>query len=332
MQEKSAHTLLGAFILVGLLIAVGLTLLVAGQGYDSRSAQKVVMIFDGSVFGLNKGAPVAIRGANIGQVTDIRVRLQEGNDVRLWMEVEAVIDGGAVEAISNQSGTMGPALVDAGLRAQLNNSSFLTGLLYVQLDFFPNTAAQRRAPDSDYFEIPTIPSPFDQLVMDFNTLNLPRLAADLQETAGAVRALTTGDAFQQIPESANQVLNSVNHVSEQLQALIARLEPKLVETLDSATSAADSTAEIARALEAQLPQLAEETRATLQQLNTTLAHFDDAAQNASLALEPDSPLLYNLNHTLSEIAKASRAINALSRSLEESPQSLLLGRPVEETP
>ena len=36
MQEKSAHTLLGAFILVGLLIAVGLTLLVAGQGYDSR--------------------------------------------------------------------------------------------------------------------------------------------------------------------------------------------------------------------------------------------------------------------------------------------------------
>lgn len=332
MQEKSAHTLLGAFILVGLLIAVGLTLLVAGQGYDSRSAQKVVMIFDGSVFGLNKGAPVAIRGANIGQVTDIRVRLQEGNDVRLWMEVEAVIDGGAVEAISNQSGTMGPALVDAGLRAQLNNSSFLTGLLYVQLDFHPNTEAQQRAPDSDYFEIPTIPSPFDQLVMDFNTLNLPRLAADLQETAGAVRALTTGDAFQQIPESANQVLTSVNQVSEQLQALIARLEPQLAETLDSATSAADSTAEIARALEAQLPGLAEETRATLQQLNTTLAHFDDAAQNASQALEPDSPLLYNLNHTLSEIAKASRAINALSRSLEESPQSLLLGRPAEETP
>ena len=332
MQEKSAHTLLGAFILVGLFIAVGLTLLVSGQSYDSRSAQKVVMIFDGSVFGLNKGAPVAIRGANIGQVTDIRVRLQEGNDVRLWMEVEAVIDGGAVEAISNQSGTMGPALVEAGLRAQLNSSSFLTGLLYVQLDFFPNTQAQRRAPDSDYFEIPTIPSPFDQLVMDFNTLNLPRLAADLQETASAVRALTTRDAFQQLPESANQVLNSINHVSEQLQALIARLEPKLVETLDSATSAADSTAEIARTLEAQLPRLAEETRATLQQLNTTLAHFDDAAQNASQALEPDSPLMYNLNHTLSEIAKASKAINALSRSLEESPQSLLMGRPVEETP
>ena len=331
MQEKTAHIMLGAFILVGLLIGVGITLLIAGKGYDSRNSQTVIMVFDGSVFGLNKGAPVAIRGVNIGQVTDIRVRLRDGNDMGLWMEVEAVIDGSAVSAISSQRESMGPDLITAGLRAQLNNSSFLTGLLYVQLDFFPNNEAQRRAPDSEYLEIPTIPSPFDQLVMDFNTLNLPRLAADLQDTASAVRELTTGAAFQEIPANINDVMVSINRVSEQLEGLIAELEPQLKQTLGSATAAANSTAAIATALEAQLPALAEDTRATLQQLNATLARFDSAAQNAAEALEPDSPLLYNLNHTLSEVAKASRAINALSRSLEESPQSLLLGRPVEET-
>ena len=36
--------------------------------------------------------------------------------------------------------------------------------------------------------------------------------------------------------------------------------------------------------------------------------------------------------TLSEISRASRSLNSLPRRLEDSPQSLLLGRPDEEEP
>ncbi|MGB1438900.1 MAG: MlaD family protein, partial [Luminiphilus sp.] len=124
MQEKTAHTLLGAFILSALAIAVVATLLVAGRGYDAANSQTVIMVFDGSVYGLNKGAPVAIRGANIGQVTDIRVRLQHADELRLWMEVEAVINRAAVAAVADGDATLGPELINSGLRAQLNNSSF----------------------------------------------------------------------------------------------------------------------------------------------------------------------------------------------------------------
>lgn len=325
MQEKTAHTLLGAFILTALAIAVIATLLVAGRGYDADNSQTVIMVFDGSVYGLNKGAPVAIRGANIGQVTDIRVRLQHGQEVRLWMEVEAVINRAAVSAVANRDAALGPELINSGLRAQLNNSSFLTGLLFVQLDFFPESDAEMRAPDSDYFEIPTIPSPFDQLVMDVNTLNFRSLAANLQDTAEAVRTLTTSDAFQKIPETTNQALQTVTQVGNTLDALMTELRPQLEATLRSTAAAAEVA-------EQELPLLASETRAALAQMETALTSIDDAAVKAALLLEPDSPILYNLNRTLSELSRASRSLNAFTRSLDESPQSLLLGRPVEEKP
>ena len=237
MQEKTAHTLLGAFILSALAIAVVATLLVAGRGYDAANSQTVIMVFDGSVYGLNKGAPVAIRGANIGQVTDIRVRLQHADELRLWMEVEAVINRAAVAAVADGDATLGPELINSGLRAQLNNSSFLTGLLFVQLDFFPETDVQIRAPESDYFEIPTIPSPFDQLVMDVNTLNFRSLAANLQDTAEAIRALTTSDAFQQIPENTNRALQTVTQVGGTLEQMMTELQPQLEATLSTAAAA-----------------------------------------------------------------------------------------------
>lgn len=325
MQEKTAHTLLGAFILTALAIAVTATLLIAGRGYDAKNSQTVIMVFDGSVFGLNKGAPVAIRGANIGQVTDIRVRLESDREVHLWMEVEAVINRAAVAEVSERDTALGPDLVAAGLRAQLNNSSFLTGLLYVQLDFFPESTAEFRAPESDHFEIPTIPSPFDRLVMDFDTLNFRSLAANLQETAESIRILTTSEAFQKIPENTNAALQTVSQVGATLETLMRELRPQIEDTLNS-------TAAVAQVAEQEIPMVVADTRETLAKMQETLKSLDDAAVNATLLLEPDSPILYNLNQTLSEISRASRSINSLARSLEESPQSLLLGRPVEEEP
>lgn len=84
--------------------------------------------------------------------------------------------------------------------------------------------------------------------------------------------------------------------------------------------------------EQQIPLIADETRQAISQVQQALESVDRAAANAAQFLEPDSPTLYNLNMTLSEISRASRSLNSLTRSLEESPQSLLLGRPDEEEP
>lgn len=320
MSERSSHTLLGAFVLGGLIIAIVVFLFTAGERYNRSGAQHIVMVFDGSVTGLNKGAPVALRGAEIGEVTDIRVRFDQGQGLNIVMQVEAVIDESRVTREAEAERTIGRELIDAGLRAQLNNQSLLTGLLYVQLDFFPDTEVQLRAEDSPLFEIPTIASPFDQLFQQFDRLNLPQLAADLQVVAKALRTTTDTDTFRNLPATLERTLTSTADVAEEVRSLIDRLEPQLEQTLSSTTS-------VARTAERELPLIAQRFEQSLAQLNDTLRSFETAAQRAEGFLDPESPTLYQLNSTLAEMARASRAINALARSLEEQPQSLLLGRP-----
>ena len=190
------------------------------------------------------------------------------------------------------------------------------------LDFFPNTAIIRRAGGSERFEIPTIPSPFEKLAQDFDQLNLPLLASNVQAIASAMRTFTEDDAFQRLPQTAQQTLASSTELADQLKRVIERLEPKLEQTMASTTAAALTA-------ERELPTIARQIQASLEQLNVTLASVEQTAHDTSALLDPDQPTMYNLNYTLNEISRAARSLNLLARSLEEEPQSLLLGRPGE---
>ena len=320
MRESTQHSVLGAFIIGAIIIISIGFLLMAGQGYD-KNAQKVVMVFDGSVKGLTIGAPVALRGVNIGEVTDIRVRFKGDNDLSLLMEVEALLDESRVTRGQGNS-QIGQELIVSGLRAQLNTQSLLTGLLYIQLDFFPGTESILRDANAKYFEIPTIPSPFEQLIDDFGQLNLPRLASDLQKTVAALRHMTESEDFQALPQTVNSALTASEALATETMGLLARLEPKIDETLSS-------TAKVANTLEQDLPAISQHISDSLTQLDSTLRSFERAGENLSGVLNPDSPTLYRVNETLESLSRASESLSRLAQSLEEQPQSLLLGRPEE---
>ena len=57
MSEKSQNVAIGAFIVGALLIAISTVLFIIGSGFGQR--EKIVMVFDGSVKGLN----IAVRCA-----------------------------------------------------------------------------------------------------------------------------------------------------------------------------------------------------------------------------------------------------------------------------
>ncbi|MDP4918243.1 MAG: MlaD family protein, partial [Haliea sp.] len=75
MSEERSHSVaIGGFIIGALLIVVATLLFVLGSGLGSDRS-KVVMIFDSSVKGLSLGAPVTLRGVEVGQVTGINLLL-----------------------------------------------------------------------------------------------------------------------------------------------------------------------------------------------------------------------------------------------------------------
>jgi paraquat-inducible protein B len=71
MSARANPTMIGAFV-VGAAVLVVVALLVwGGTGFLNRKLD-YVLVFDSAVTGLQKGAPVMLRGVRVGEVTTCR--------------------------------------------------------------------------------------------------------------------------------------------------------------------------------------------------------------------------------------------------------------------
>ena len=95
------------------------------------------MFFEGSVKGLQIGAPVVFRGVQIGHVTDIVLRVNK-KDLTAFVPVYIEIYPQKIVPIGDKPSydqQYLQALIEKGLRAQLQLQSFVTGQLMVNIDF-----------------------------------------------------------------------------------------------------------------------------------------------------------------------------------------------------
>lgn len=173
--------------------------------------QRILAHFDGSVRGLASNAPVEFRGIRVGQVADVRLEYDsqaETLKIPVVLEIEperiGILGGDSVAAADRLA-----RLVERGLRAQLKVGNLLTGQLLVDLDLHPELPRTQMKLGGDYPEIPTIPTPLDELAGSITRLlgkaeQLPidQIAA---EANGAVRALHgTLEQTRLITEALNQ--------------------------------------------------------------------------------------------------------------------------------
>src|SRR5512143_1986566 len=78
MSKKANKTLIGAFV-VGAIALIIAGVVIFGSGKLFAPVRKFVMVFAGSVKGLNVGSAVIFRGVKIGAVTDIQLRVDPKN-------------------------------------------------------------------------------------------------------------------------------------------------------------------------------------------------------------------------------------------------------------
>src|SRR5208282_1219362 len=132
MSKQASKSLIGAFVL-GALVLVVAGIVVFGSDKFFRKVNKNVMFFEGSVKGLQIGAPVMFRGVQIGHVTNIVLEVN-AKDLTAFIPVYTEIYPQKIVPIgSNVSYDQRylQALIDKGLRAQLQLQSFVTGQLMV---------------------------------------------------------------------------------------------------------------------------------------------------------------------------------------------------------
>src|SRR5271167_2578835 len=173
MSKRVSPTVIGAFVVASFAILV-VALIVVGSGRIFTRPIRFICMFQGNLNGLKIGAPVKVRGVQIGTVAAIELRLLPSQGkicpVIKGLRLPVIIDVDRSQLLAR--GGTGKALeksgfdemIQMGMRAQLDTESLLTGLLYIDLDLHPNTPANYvLEPDGPYREVPTVQTDMAEL-------------------------------------------------------------------------------------------------------------------------------------------------------------------------
>ncbi|MFT5711396.1 MAG: paraquat-inducible protein B [Halioglobus sp.] len=317
MSNKPNTVAIGAFIVGALLIAISALIFIGGSGWGGDNS-KIVMVFDGSVKGLSVGAPVALRGVQIGQVTEIHL-IFDTDTIDVTMMVEAEIDGKNFETRGSAEGYLGDEMISRGLRAQLNSQSLLTGLLYIQLDFHPESELNLADIDSNYSQIPTIPTDLQRITRELEALDFAGMAQNLDSIAQNLSSFVKTKEFQQLPSDLHNTLTSFESLSKQLNATLEKTGPKFEALLDKSSVTLNT-------LDTEIPKISTAAIHTLKVLDTAMVAFEQTMVEIDGLVSEDSATNYALNKALREIYLAARELQLLAKTLEEHPEALLRGK------
>jgi paraquat-inducible protein B len=300
-MTRANPAVVGGFVVGAIaLIVIGL-LLFGGTGWFVQR-NKYVAYFPGSVKGLQVGAPVDFRGVTIGQVTEIRV-LYDPQKVSARIPVIMELDPTQIEIAGQQGGETQhqdiERLIEAGFRAQLQSQSLLTGLLFVNLDFYPDKPPRPVGGDEPYPEIPTIPSDLEQLQQTagdvaarlpdlLDQLNglLAELNQGLDQTSGDFRSIVSDVAVisKEIRESTPQVVARATEATADLRRVAGTLEDLLATNRDAIGAMIDEWTTAASAMRRtadQVDQLVAENRQGLRDFTQDgLYEYTGLAQDA----------------------------------------------------
>ena len=300
MSKQASKTLIGAFV-VGALCLVVAGAIVFGSGKFFRKVDKYVMFFEGSVKGLQIGAPVVFRGVQIGHVTNIVMEFN-AKDLTALIPVYVDIYPERIVSIGDDHSSgqrYVQALIEKGLRAQLELQSFVTGQLLVNIDFHPDAPIRLVGLEKEYPEIPTIPSGLEQLQKRLEDLPLKETADRLNEAIVGINKLINSRDLQASIGSLHQLLKDTDVLVKNINTGVGHLDTEqIASSIKETLSAAQGTLN--------------ETRKAVQNINGI------AAQNANLG--------YEIGRTLDQIAELSRSIRVLADYLERHPEALIRGK------
>ncbi|RYY02493.1 MAG: MCE family protein [Gammaproteobacteria bacterium] len=317
-NTKNTSFAIGAFI-VGALLLVFVALLFFSGGRFFSEKEKVVMYFEGSVQGLQVGAPVKLKGVVLGEITDIQLNFQ--NDEKTV--VTAVTADLVLKRINSKGVAINREFFDEaiknGMRAQLNFQSFLTGLLYVELDFYPDTPVKLYGLQNDYREVPTVATQFEALSKSFADLDIKGLVTHVDELAIEINKIVKSGEIQGALKSVNRAAASVEKTSNTFNVKVGVLTDNIEKT----------RLEIDRLL-AQVnkatPEVAASLNKSLQDLSASLNQVNKTAGSIESTFSEDAPLVNQLNSTLNDISRSAQAFRNLTETLEQQPESLLRGK------
>lgn len=335
MSKRANPSVIGAFVVGALALAIAGVILIGGGRLFTETRDGVIF-FQESVSGLDVGAPVTFNGVTVGSVTAIDL-VYDVEKERVSIPVKIALFPHSVTFSEGGPQRLDvKALAEAGLRAQLGLSSFVTGKLMINLVMAPETRMNLRAADPETFqtaegliEIPAIRSQMQEvraavemILTNVSTVEPEALIADMQATFRAIREFVT------MPELA-EIVHQTHDAVGQVQALVDNADRRLTPLLAGAEETLAAIRELANQGEltlAETRKLVTEAQPALASMQSALAEAERTLAAVGSSVEPGSALHHQATLALRETTNAARALRSLANTLERNPNAILFGR------
>ncbi|RYD30329.1 MAG: MCE family protein [Verrucomicrobiaceae bacterium] len=257
-----------------------------------RGSRLCLLMFDRSVRGLQKGAPVEFRGIPMGRVTDISLKYAPPGDKRVPVLIE--MDPGLLRT-TTEGGKDDTAVlsnaVKSGLRARLSTGSLLTGALFIDLDYVPEAPPAELGHNGEYDLLPTHSSGLVQLEAKVNDLLTKLTALPLEDMMNQFGR--TAEGITRTAQEAETTLAEARKLlaNQKTQGLTAQIDTTLGEIRASVTSLGP-----AGSVQGDLRRTLDELRAALRAFKTL---------STSVAEKPNS-LIFGRDSTGDPVPKARK--------------------------
>lgn len=315
VATPSNHWKLGLFVVCGVSLALATVVAFGARGLHQETVS-YRSYFNESVQGLDVGAPVKFRGVTIGTVSKIDVAPDRRH-------VGVTSDLGVREidllGLGHRDDATLRIHVPKDLRIQLASAG-ITGVKFVQLDFFPAKT-----------------NPLPQLPFPVQENYIPAAVSTMKNLEDAV--IQAVDRFPEMTDAALALI-------ERLDVLVSdidqnQLPARTLTTLASVELTFSSLRTTLNQLEA--GKVSAHARATLERLDDAIARIDAvmervggdkgvivSAERATNAMGDVAVnargLTEDLGATLQDVQQAAESIQRLTHALERDPDMLLKGR------
>jgi len=307
-MSPAKPALVGAFVLTGLALLVVALILFAGKHLFSHQLA-AVSYFEGSVAGLDVGAPVTFRGVRIGSVTriGISINLKDlSSRIPVYMEINP--SGVQLEGhTGDDDKTVRRRLLAAGLEAQLGMQSLVTGELRVDLDLQPGAHPTYLGGDVSEDEIPSSRSKLQTLEAEISELPLKEMADNANLALTSIRRVT-----DQLGPRVGPLLDSLKRTSESAHV-----------TIDAAQAAAAHIDSLAIVGQQQVTANGDALKGLIASSDRTVRDADALVLSLNEMTAPNSRMRDDLQSTLRDLAASASSLRTFTHEIERNPSDLL---------
>ena len=338
MSKEVNKVAIGGFVIGGIGLAI-LAILVFGSGKFFQKKSMHVLFFEGSVKGLNVGSPVKFRGVDIGLVKNIQLSINP-DDLEFFVPVYVEIFENTISILGGEGmgefdddEVVDTLVSEMGLRAQLQMQSLLTGQLFINYDFYPDTPIRKVGLEEKIYEIPTIPTTLqiltetvEEIIDDLRKINFEDLVDNVSQAAEGINDLVSSSAMKESVEKFNSIIEDLQELINKTDKLAGNFNAKIDTMANSIESTMGDTSKLLKNLDRRIDPLASGVEKTLENVTLSFTEAEALLVEAQKLISENSRLRREITVTLESISDASRSVEELSNYLQRQPESLIRGK------